>query len=81
VDCHVYEEGTIIDEYQLPLYVTISEDVTSDFTVDVYDIVQVALAFGTQPGQAAWDCRADVREDGVIDIFDLVCVALQFGWA
>jgi hypothetical protein len=81
VDCHVWEEGTIIDEYELPVYVTIREDVNRDFTVDIYDVVTVALAFGAQPGEAAWDRRADVREDGVIDIFDIVRVALQFGWA
>jgi ABC-type transport system substrate-binding protein len=81
VDCHVWEEGTIIDECELPVCVTIPEDVTSDFTVDVYDVVRVALVFGAQRGEAAWEWRADVREDGVIDIFDLVCVARQFGWA
>lgn len=81
LDCHTYEEGTIIDEYIFPIYVTIAEDVNYDYVVDIFDIVILGLAFGSSPGDANWDSRGDLVKDFVIDIFDIVKIALNFGWA
>jgi hypothetical protein len=81
LDCHTYEEGTIIDNYSFPIYVTIAEDVNYDYVVDIFDIVILGLAFGSAPGDANWDSRGDLVKDFVIDIFDIVRIALRFGWA
>jgi hypothetical protein len=81
LDCHTWEEGTIIDEYQFPIYVTIAEDINYDYVVDIFDIVILGLAFGSSPGDANWDSRGDLVKDFVIDIFDIVRIALNFGWA
>jgi hypothetical protein len=81
IDCHTYEEGTIIDEYQFPIYVTIAEDVNYDYVVDIFDLVILGLAFGSSPGDANWDSRGDLVKDFVVDIFDVVRVAFRFGWA
>jgi len=56
-------------------------DVDIDFNgmVDIFDIVQLALAFGSKPGDPNWNLEADINLDGTIDIFDIVQIALKFG--
>jgi ABC-type branched-subunit amino acid transport system substrate-binding protein len=56
-------------------------DVDIDFNgiVDIFDIVQLAIAFGSVPGDSNWNIEADVNCDGLIDIFDIVQIALKFG--
>jgi len=55
-------------------------DVNGDNVVDIFDVVIVAAAFGSRPGDPNWDARADLRpEFGLIDIFDFMIVAAHFG--
>ena len=54
-------------------------DVNKDYVVDIFDLVTVASAYGTGPGDDKWKAAADVNGDGTIDIFDLVIVAGQYG--
>jgi peptide/nickel transport system substrate-binding protein len=54
-------------------------DVNKDYVVDIFDLVTVAAAYGTVPGDAKWNAAADVIVSGEIDIFDLVTVAAQYG--
>ncbi|UCC95255.1 MAG: right-handed parallel beta-helix repeat-containing protein [Candidatus Omnitrophota bacterium] len=54
-------------------------DVNNDGKVDITDLVIVAQAFGSQPGDSNWDSRADLNNDNVVDIDDLVVVAQNFG--
>lgn len=55
-------------------------DLNGDGVVDIFDIVIVALAFGsTFSGDPNWNPVADINGDGIIDIFDIVIVALHFG--
>jgi ABC-type transport system substrate-binding protein len=87
LDCHTYEDGELIDEYEHPIWVTIDADLPSpgaddyNFVIDIFDIVVVAAAFGSSPGDANWDSRADIVKDYLIDIFDIVVIAGNFGWA
>ena len=53
-------------------------DLNADGTVDIFDIVIVALEFGRPPPPIE-DERADVNKDGVVDIFDIAIVAIHFG--
>jgi len=54
-------------------------DVKRDYTVDIFDLVKVAGAYGTSLGDPKWDPPSDVNGDGTVDIFDLVLVAGQYG--
>jgi hypothetical protein len=55
-------------------------DVDGNKIVDIVDIVIIALAFGSKPGDDNWDSRADIApEFGLVDIVDIVKVALRFG--
>jgi len=59
--------------------VTIIGDVNGDKIVDVFDLIKVAIAFGSKPGDASWNPNADLKEDNIIDVFDLIKVAIHFG--
>jgi parallel beta-helix repeat protein len=56
-----------------------SPDFNNDGIIDIFDLVRMALAFGSMPGMPNWDPYVDLNQDGIIDIFDLVVVALHFG--
>ena len=66
-------EGSVFDN-------TLIADVNDDALVDIVDIVIIALAFGSQPGDDNWDPRADIAEAyDLIDIVDIVKCAIDFG--
>ena len=54
-------------------------DVNGDGIVDPSDIILVAEAFGSSPGDSSWNLAADLVEDELIDISDLDFVAKNFG--
>jgi len=53
--------------------------INDDGTVDVFDAVLMALAFGSTPGDPNWNPAADLNNDGIVDIFDIVLLANSFG--
>ena len=54
-------------------------DLNSDDIVDIFDMVTVAIAFGSTIGAPNYDLLADLDFDFDIDIFDVVLVATKFG--
>lgn len=54
-------------------------DLNHDHVVDIFDIVRVAVVFGTHLGDPTYDEVADINKDGYVDIFDIVVVAVHFG--
>ena len=48
-----------------------AEPSPQDGEPDIYDVVILALAYGSYPGHPRWDPRADLNGDGIVDIFDL----------
>jgi hypothetical protein len=52
-------------------------DTNQDGQVDIQDIVLVATAYGSTPGEPLWDPRADVDADGQVTLFDGIIV-LQY---
>ena len=56
-----------------------SADVNRDGVIDIFDVVIVAVAFASKPGDFSWNPIADINNDEIVDIFDMVVVALHFG--
>lgn len=54
-------------------------DVNGDGKVDIKDILIVAKAYGSNPGDPNYDPRADVNGDSKIDIKDILIVAKHYG--
>jgi len=61
------------------ILVTIPGDVDGDKTVDIFDIVKMAGAYGTIQGDTEYDANCDIDGDGDIDIFDIVIAAGHYG--
>ena len=61
------------------IILSIPGDVNGDRTVNILDLVAVALSFGSTPGSSKWNPNADVNHDGIINIVDLTFVAIHFG--
>lgn len=57
----------------------IDGDVNGDGFVDIFDIVIVALAFGSSTGNPNYNIFADINKDGTVDIFDMAVVAIHYG--
>lgn len=58
---------------------SVKADVNRDGKVDIYDVVTVAGAFGSKPGDPDWNPITDLVQDEIIDIFDVVLLAKNFG--
>ena len=54
-------------------------DVDKDGDVDIFDIVKIAGAYGSEEGDPAYDADCDIDDDGDVDIFDIVAAAINYG--
>jgi len=54
-------------------------DVDINGIINILDILQIAVAFGTSPGDPKWNPQADVDPNGIINILDVLQVAVHFG--
>ena len=59
--------------------VKIPGDINGDDTVDIYDALLAAAAFGSTPGDPNWNPAADLNGDGIVDIYDIITLAKYFG--
>jgi hypothetical protein len=59
--------------------IVLEGDVNEDGKVDAEDLVAAGLAWGTGPGDSAWNARADLNDDKFIDIEDVSTVGRNFG--
>ncbi|MFQ5999166.1 MAG: CARDB domain-containing protein [Candidatus Bathyarchaeia archaeon] len=60
--------------------VRLNGDIDGNGEVDIVDVVIVALAFGSKPGDLNWNPEADIKPEwDLIDIVDIVAVAIHFG--
>ena len=53
-------------------------DINLDGTVDIFDVVTLAVAFGSEFGGDNWNLAADTNHDDIVDIFDVVLVSSNF---
>jgi parallel beta-helix repeat protein len=61
------------------IVISIYCDINGDGIVDISDILDTALAFGSTPGQPRWNPNCDLDDNGIIDISDILEIALHFG--
>ncbi len=54
-------------------------DLDNSGKVTIYDIVELAGAYGSQPGDKNWNPDADLIQDGSIDIYDAFVAAGNYG--
>jgi len=55
-------------------------DFDADMDVDIFDIVLIASAYGTEKGDPMYNTNYDVNCDGKVDIFDIVIVTPWYGY-
>jgi hypothetical protein len=61
------------------LKVTIPGDINGDFKVNLADLVALAQAYGSKPGNSNWNANADIDGKGVVGLSDLVILAQHYG--
>jgi hypothetical protein len=61
------------------VFVTIPGDINGDFRTDLKDLVLLAKAYGSTPGDANWNGNADIDGNGDIRLTDLVTMATHYG--
>jgi hypothetical protein len=61
------------------IYVGIPGDVDANNFVEVKDILAVAIAYGTQPGDPKYHPNLDINNDNFIDIKDILTTTLNYG--
>jgi hypothetical protein len=59
--------------------VTIPGDVNGDAKVTLSDLVILANAYGSKPGDIKWNPNSDINGNGKLDLPDLVLLALHYG--
>jgi hypothetical protein len=64
---------------QMMQYTPIPGDINGDGTVDVYDAILLAAAYGSTPGSSNWNPSADINGDGIVDIYDAIILAAHYG--
>jgi hypothetical protein len=68
---NMYVDGTVT--------VTMLGDINGDGTVDIFDAIVLAGAFGSTPSSPNWIPVADLNYDGTVDIFDAIILAGHYG--
>ena len=59
--------------------VTIPSDLNGDFKVSLADLVTLANAYGSRPGDTRWNPNADIDGNSVVGLSDLVILANHYG--
>jgi hypothetical protein len=77
----VMDETYVTDNARTPgiVLVTKKGDDNGDDDVNVLDLIIVATALGTAPGDYFWNPNADVKEDNDINVLDLIVVSGYLG--
>ena len=64
---------------QIQILLTIPGDINGDRTVNLLDLVVIAIAYDSVPSDPNWNPLADIHKDNKITLLDLVAVAIQYG--
>lgn len=61
-----------------PIMSKLIGDVNYDWKVDIFDIVKLASAYGSEPNHSKWNIYLDLNCDKIINIFDIVKAAGKY---
>lgn len=75
--CSTFMEKTASNSRTIQ--VKLAGDINNDRKTNLSDLVILAKAYGTRPGDANWNPAADLNKDNVISLSDLVLLALNYG--
>jgi len=70
------EDNRLIDGQ---ICVTIPGDIDGNVMVDIYDLVNICVAYGSRKGDSQYDPNLDINCDGKIDIYDVVIACANYG--
>ena len=59
--------------------ITIPGDINGDFNVGLTDLVILAQAYGSRPGDSKWNINADIDGNSAVGLSDLVILAQHYG--
>jgi hypothetical protein len=59
--------------------VTIPGDVNGDYAVNLVDLVVLAKAYGSKPGDTNWNPNANIHGNGLVGLLDLVILTKHYG--
>lgn len=59
--------------------VSIAGDINGDGSVNLQDLVLLAKAYGSKPGEPNWNPKADLDGNGTVGLSDLVILAKNYG--
>jgi subtilisin family serine protease len=77
----VPNETNIVDNTLIggSILVTLAGDVDGDYDVDIFDIVAMCGAYGSNESEPLYVSNYDINSDGQIDILDIVIAADNYG--
>jgi hypothetical protein len=73
------ETNTTDNTFSVVVKVTIPGDINGDFKVGLPDLVLLAQAYGSKPGDPNWNPNADIDGNGIVGLSDLVALAQHYG--
>ncbi len=62
------------------IIVTVPGDTDGDRSIDIYDIVRIASAYGAKRGEPRFIPNCDIDSNGVINIYDVVIATSRYGY-
>jgi outer membrane protein assembly factor BamB len=76
----VPDETDTTDNYAFGgwVLVTMLGDLNGDLTVDIFDAITLASAYGSELNSPNWNLSADLNEDHVVDIYDAIILASHY---
>lgn len=74
-----FQIDTTNNNFTTTAAVTIPGDLNGDFTVGLSDLVLLAKAYGSNPGDTKWNPNGDIDSNGVVGLTDLVILATHYG--
>lgn len=80
-DCNndVAESNETNNSMVMEIHGRLAGDLDGDGDVDFDDIVQIAMAYGSNLGDSNWNANADIDCDDDVDFDDVVTAAMNYG--